>query len=194
MIPQLVFLHVNIYIAVQNQIAQVTNIKDGLTESLWGLDPEYKGVQPEDDTDYEYISMIDPTNRILKGWINDDNENGLLFGVCFHPLNISFAISREIEKDIGVIKQGERKDMALGEVQAKGSIPAKYIQGIILPNAFVITDEAQSLVMKKVIEILNRNNWKLPIFDYAGNILYSPELKQNPLNEHTDEEAHDEHQ
>lgn len=119
----------------------------------------------EDDIHKDKVSLSDPKNRFIKKAIERKDHQ---FITCFDYDYIAFAISREIP----IVPKEETKGLALGEVQVRDKIDAEYIVGLILPfSEEQLLDVTTELIINKISEICNQNDFPLDIYNYEGKLL-----------------------
>lgn len=118
-----------------------------------------------DDIHKDRVSLSDPQNRFIKKAIERKDHQ---FITCFDYDYIAFAISREVP----VVPKEQTKVLALGEVQVQDKIDSEYIVGLILPfSKEQLVDDSTELIIDKISEICNQNDFPLDIYNYEGELL-----------------------
>lgn len=118
-----------------------------------------------EDIHKDRVSLSDPQNLFIRHAIKRKDHQVI---TCFDYDYIAFAVSREVP----IVSKEQTKGLALGEVQVKDKIDSEYIVGLILPFAEEqLQDEATWIIIDKISEICNQNNFPLDIYNYEGELL-----------------------
>lgn len=127
----------------------------------------------EDDIHKDRVSLSDPENQIIKKCIEKKFVGGI---TCFNYNYIGFAISREIP----IVLKEQTMGLAMGEVQVFDKIDSEYIVGLILPISLEqLQDEFNKLIVDKIFEMCEENEFPLNIYNYEGELLKSKEKNKN---------------
>lgn len=119
----------------------------------------------DDDIHKDRVSLSDPENRFIKKAIERKDHK---FITCFDCDYIAFAISRGVP----IVPIEQTKGLALGEVQVQDKVDSEYIAGLILPfSKEQLVDDSTELIIDKISEICNQNDFPLDIYNYEGELL-----------------------